>query len=97
MKKKTSSIFARSPTLDTIKMIERTIEKHTGECTRRQLWKKLPKKVMWQTYVVALEYILSTLKVIPDKEGYLVYIWNPVLAKKLVNRPDLEWKYDSEV
>jgi hypothetical protein len=49
---------------------------------------------MWQTYVVALDYLLSTQRVWPDKRGYLLYLWNPILAKKYKNRPDLEWKND---
>ena len=42
--------FMRSPTLDTVLMVERTIEKYSGELNRRELWKRLPRKVMWQTY-----------------------------------------------
>lgn len=38
--------FIRSPTLDTVLMVERTIENHSGEFNRTELWKNLPKKVM---------------------------------------------------
>lgn len=38
------NIFARSPTLDTVLMIEKVIEKYSGEFNKTRLWKKLPKK-----------------------------------------------------
>lgn len=75
--------FERSPTLDTVMMAEKTIEKHSGEFNRTELWKKLPKKVMWQTYLVILEYLESINKIAFDREGKIAYIWNPNLAKKL--------------
>ena len=46
--------FKRSPTLDTVLMVEKSIEKHSGEYNRTELCKSLPKKVMWQTYLVIL-------------------------------------------
>ena len=75
--------YERSPTLDTVMMVEKSIEKHSGECNRTELWKKLPKKVMWQTYLVILEYLESINKIAFDSEGKIAYIWNPALAKKL--------------
>ena len=47
--------FVRSPTLDTVLMVEKTIDKYSGDYNRTELWKKLPKKVMWQTYLVVLD------------------------------------------
>ena len=55
--------FVRSPTLDTVLMVEKTIEKYSGEYNRTNLWKNLPKKVMWQTYLVILEYLESINKI----------------------------------
>ena len=82
--------FVRSPTLDTVLMVEKTIEKYSGEYNRTKLWKNLPKKVMWQTYLVILEYLESINKIAIDKEGKIVYIWNPVLAKKLRSRKEIK-------
>ena len=52
--------IARSPTLETVLMVERTIEEYSGELNRTELWKKLPKKVMWQTYLVILNYLITS-------------------------------------
>jgi len=78
--------IARSPTLDTVMMIEKTIEKYSAEFSRTELWKKLPKKVMWQTYLIVLDYLQVINKVAIADNGIIVYIWNPELAKKLAKR-----------
>ena len=78
--------FIRSPTLDTVLMVERKIKNNSGEFNRTKLWKKLPKKVMWQTYLIILNYLQSINKIAISEEGILVYIWNPKLAKKFSGR-----------
>lgn len=86
MKIKTINSLARSPTLETVLMVENIIEKFSGELNRTELWKRLPKKVMWQTYLVILDYLQSINKIAISKEGILVYIWSPNSAKKFMNR-----------
>lgn len=81
--------YERSPTLGTVLMVEKNIEKYSGEFNRTELWKKLPKKVMWQTFLVILDYLESINKIAQDKEGKLAYIWNPELAKRLRERKEL--------
>ena len=80
---------ARSPRLETVFMVEKSVEKHSGEYDRTQLWKSLPKKVMWQTYLEILEYLKSINKIAFDGKGNIAYIWNPSLAAKLLNRKAL--------
>ena len=82
--------FVRSPTLETVLMVERTIEKYSGEFNRTELWKKLPRKVMWQTYLTILDYLQSINKVAIDSVGKVGYIWNPALAMKLRNRKEIK-------
>ncbi|PIN75922.1 hypothetical protein COV18_01945 [Candidatus Woesearchaeota archaeon CG10_big_fil_rev_8_21_14_0_10_37_12] len=82
--------FVRSPTLDTVLMVEKAIEEFSGEFNRTELWKNLPKKVMWQTYLVVLEYLENINKIAVDKEGKIAYIWNPALAKKLKTRKEIK-------
>lgn len=81
--------FERSPTLDTVLMVEKTIEKNSGEFTRTELWKKLPKKVMWQTYLVVLKYLVDINKIAFDKDAKIAYIWNPALARRLRKRKEI--------
>lgn len=84
-KEKRIALF-RSPTLDTVKMVEKTIEKYSGEFKKTQIWEKLPRKVMWSTFNVILQYLWDNNKIMIDKNDYVVYIWNPKLAKKFINR-----------
>jgi len=82
--------YERSPTLDTVLMVEKTIEKYSGEFNRTSLWKKLPKKVMWQTFLVILDYLENINKIAFDKEDKIAYIWNPELARKLRVRKEIK-------
>ena len=81
---------ARSPTLQTVLMVEKFIEEDSGEYKKTDLFKNLPKKVMWQTFQVIMEYLESVYKIVYDKEGYVVYIWNPEFFKKIKDRPAIK-------
>ena len=76
--------YASNPTLETVLMIEMAAKKHSGECGKYQLWKKLPRKVMYQTFQAALAYLLESNKVMVDKDGKIVWIWNPEGVKRLL-------------
>ena len=78
--------FVRSPTLDTVLMVDKSIEENSGEYNKTRLWKNLPRKVMWQTFLVILEYLENINKIAFDKEGKIAYIWNPQLAQTLRKR-----------
>ena len=84
--------IARSPTLDTVLMIEKTIDKYSGEFNKTEIWKKLPKKVMWQTYLVVLDYLEKINKIGIAKNGIIVYIWNPKVAKRYMNRKNIDYE-----
>ena len=74
------------PNLKTVLMVERFIDENSGEYKKTDLFKNLPKKVMWQTFQVIMEYLESIHKIVYDKEGYIVYIWNPEFFKKIKNQ-----------
>ena len=90
MEKTSVNFITRSPTLDTVLMVERTIEKYSGEFNRTEIWKKLPRKVMWQTYLITLDYLQSINKIAFDRRGIIGYIWNPKLAKMLSKRKEIK-------
>lgn len=83
------NLYVRSPTLDTVLMVERVIEENSGEYNRTELWKKLPRQVMWQTFLVVLEYLESINKIAVDREGKIGWIWNQKLAQKLRLRREI--------
>jgi len=82
----------RSPTLQTVLMVEKFIDDNSGAYKKTELWNKLPRKVMWQTFQVIVGYLEENGKIAYDKEGYIVYIWNPELVKRFRNKPELQWK-----
>ncbi len=67
----------RYPRLDTVLMIEKAVTKAGGDYTLRGLWKKLPKKVMWQTYMAAMDYLEYSGKILIDNEKHPIWIWAP--------------------
>jgi|SRR3989344_4692844 len=79
--------IARSPTLQTVLMVEKFIKDNSGEYKKTDLFKNLPKKVMWQTFQVVMEYLESSLRIAYDNEGYIVYIWNPEFYNRVKDRP----------
>ncbi len=82
----------RYPRLDTVLMVEEAIQKCEDYPTKTQLWKSLPKKMMYQTFNTIIDYLEYSHKIIIAKDGVIVWIWNPKLVKKYANRPDLSWR-----
>jgi len=72
-----------SPTLESVLMVEKTILKYSAECGKYQLWKKLPRKMMYQTFLVILDYLRESGKIIIDRDGCIIWIWNPEKIRKL--------------
>lgn len=85
MKFNIQNIVSRSPRLDTVAMVENFIKENSGELGKTELFNKLPKKVMWGTFNVILQYLYDNNKIGVDSQGKVVYIWNPELAKKFIN------------
>ena len=85
-----ASVFARSPTLQTVLMVENFIDENSGEYKKTELFHRLPNKVMWQTFQVIMDYLESIHKIAYDKEGHVIYIWNPSFFNKIKNRPAIE-------
>lgn len=81
---------ARSPTLQTVLMVEKFIEENSGEYKKTELFKKLPRKVMWQTFQIIIQYLEETYKIIIGNDGIVTYIWNPKFYEKIKDRPEIK-------
>ena len=79
----------RYPRLDTILMVEKFIKKHDGHYTKKQLWQRLPRKVMYQTFSVIIEYLLESGKISIDVEGKIGWIHHPEKVKKFLEKKHL--------
>ena len=80
------------PRLDTVIMVEEAIKKANEYPSKAALWRSLKNKIMYQTFLVILDYLQESNKIYIDKkDGKIVWIWNPkgveeVLMKGLVIR-----------
>ena len=79
-------IITRSPRLDTVIMVEKFIKENNGNFGKTELFNNLPKKIMWGTFNVILKYLYENNKIGIDKEGFIIYIWNPELIQKFLNK-----------
>ncbi|PIN91336.1 hypothetical protein COU57_01080 [Candidatus Pacearchaeota archaeon CG10_big_fil_rev_8_21_14_0_10_32_14] len=80
------------PRLDSVLMVEKFIYDNSGTYKKKQIWERLPKKMMYQTYSVIIDYLLYAGRIAVDSEGKIAWIWDPKLVRKYIKRTDLEWK-----
>lgn len=78
------AIVLHSPTLESVLMVEKTIQEYSQECGKYQLWKKLPKKMMYQTFQVILDYLEQSGKIIIDKDGCIMWTYDPGGIRKIL-------------
>lgn len=88
-KKPTST---RYPRLDTVLKVERFIQKNDGEYRKKQIWEKLPKKMMYQTFSTIIDYLLISGKISVDSEGKIGWIFYPKEAEKRMKQAHLFWE-----
>lgn len=73
-----------SPTLESVIMVERTVQRYSQEYGKYQLWKKLPKKMMYQTFQVILNYLENSGKIMINKDGCIIWTYDPEGIKKIL-------------
>lgn len=81
-----NEIITRSPRLETVILVEKFIKENSGNFKKTELFNRLPKKIMWGTFNVILKYLYENNKIGIDKEDCIVYIWNPELIQKFLNK-----------
>jgi hypothetical protein len=82
----------RYPRLDTVLMVEKVIQEHDGEYSRKQLWKALPKKMMYQTFQVVIAYLYQSNKISIDSEGKVGWIFYTERVSNRTKKTHLVWK-----
>lgn len=88
--------LARFPRLDTVIMLEDFIKKHDGEFRKKALWEKLPKKMMYQTFSVIMDYLIVSGKLSVDSEGKIGWIYYPEDSEKLLKDAHLFWNKNAK-
>lgn len=74
------------PRLDTVIMVEKTIKNLDYYPTKTELWKALPKQVMYQTFSMIIDYLVDLNKIMIGKDERIVWVWNPELIKKVTQK-----------
>lgn len=74
---------ARYPNLQTVLMVEEFIKENSMFYTKREIFESLPKRMMWGTFRIIIDYLEETLKIFIDRDGIVSYIWNPKLISKI--------------
>ncbi len=71
------------PRLDTVLMVEDAIKNAKEYPSKRQLWLSLPRKIMYQTLNVILNYLEESGKIVISR-GKIIWIWDPKLVEKYI-------------
>ncbi len=73
----------RFPRLDTVLMVEKELFKHKSGETVTQIWRGLPKKVMWTTFTTILDYLEYSGKIHVEADKTVTWLWNPKLLERV--------------
>jgi len=79
------------PQLDTVLMVEEFIREHGGEFKKRSLWENLPKKMMYQTFCIVIDYLFYSRKISIDSEGKIGWIYYPKAVSEHIKHKELFW------
>lgn len=77
-------ILLHYPRLDTVLMVEDALREAKEYPSKRQLWLSLKRQVMYQTFNVIIAYLEDSGKIL-QKNGKIIWIWNPELVKRYSN------------
>jgi phenylalanyl-tRNA synthetase alpha chain len=66
--------WIHSPRLDTITMVEEKAKKSSGKLSKTELWKSLPKKMMYQTFSTVIDHLVEAKKIRLNEEGKVEWI-----------------------
>jgi hypothetical protein len=72
------------PSLKTVLMIESAIREKGEFKNKRVLWQSFSNRIMYQTLLVVLDYLVHSNKVLVDKDGSVIWIWNPEFVENVL-------------
>ena len=79
----------KSPTLEIVGIVEKTIDEYSGEFDKSQLFEKLPINISWLAFNTIVNYLEELNKIIISDNGVITYIWDPELAIKYLTKKHL--------
>ena len=85
----TQTQIMHSPTLDTVLMVERTLQDAKEVIKVAELKRRLPRKVMHQTLIRILDYLQASSKILVTARG-VVWTYTPPEAMEKMKKGGLE-------
>jgi len=67
----------RYPRLDTVLMVEKALYDNRSDLTLTEIWRALPKKVLWTTYTTILDYLEYSGKIHIEPDKTVTWLWDP--------------------
>ena len=67
-------------------MVEEAIKNAKEYPSKRQLWLSLKKKVMYRIFNIIIDYLEASNKIVTDRDGKIVWIWDPEGVKKYLEK-----------
>ncbi len=64
------------PQLDSVLMVESFLQKMSDNKGKKKVWQSLPKKMMYQTFCVILDYLERSNKIAYDANRNIVWIFS---------------------
>ncbi len=86
---RTQTQIMHSPTLDTVLMVERTLQDAKEVIKIAELKRRLPRKVMHQTLIRILNYLQASGKILITTKG-VVWTYTPLEAMEKLKKGGLE-------
>jgi hypothetical protein len=67
-------------------MVEKALFRYKSDKTITQIWKLLPKKVMWTTFTTIINYLEYSGKIHVENDKRVTWLWDPSGIAKLVGK-----------
>ncbi len=64
-----------NPTLETIRMVEKTLSKMSDYPSKNKLWRALPRQIQYSALKAVLRYLEESNKVVFDKNDKIVWVF----------------------
>jgi len=64
-----------------ILMVEKFIDKHTGDFKIRELFKNIPLRISWNYFKKIINHLLESRKIVYDSKNYLGYVWEENISE----------------
>jgi hypothetical protein len=69
--------------LELVLLVEKTIQNHSSEYTKNKLWEKISNKMNYDDFLVILDYLEETGKIMFDTENCIIWTYNPTRINEI--------------